>query len=184
MQKPCFKCGETKSLDDFYVHPRMADGYLNKCKACTKRDVAARAKREPEKLREYEARRYLSPARKKAIGAARDVAKKRDPVRFAEYQRSYYERHARRLRIQKKQEPAKKATGNARYDAANPEKRKAHRLVKAALASGELRREGCEGCKSTVLIHAHHDDYAKPLVVRWLCPKCHGRHHRKIFSAP
>ena len=25
--KPCFKCGETKSLSDFYKHNRMSDGH-------------------------------------------------------------------------------------------------------------------------------------------------------------
>jgi hypothetical protein len=32
--KACIACGETKPLPDFYTHPRMADGHLNKCKAC------------------------------------------------------------------------------------------------------------------------------------------------------
>jgi hypothetical protein len=32
--KTCFKCGETKLLDNFYAHPFMADGHLGKCKSC------------------------------------------------------------------------------------------------------------------------------------------------------
>jgi hypothetical protein len=55
----------------------------------------------------------------------------------------------------------------------------AHNAVAAALANGELLRGPCElegaGCYGAVL--AHHDDYAKPLDVRWLCRRHHGHWH-------
>lgn len=42
--KTCFKCNVEKSLTEYYKHKLMSDGYLGKCKQCTKSDVRKREK--------------------------------------------------------------------------------------------------------------------------------------------
>lgn len=63
--KTCFKCGQLKPLSEFYVHKRMADGHLNKCKECTKIDVWNRAHGEGrDKILAYERERAKTDKRK------------------------------------------------------------------------------------------------------------------------
>jgi len=52
--------------------------------------------------------------------------------------------------------------------------------VYAATKRGELVKQPCEVCGTTQNVHAHHDDYKKPLEVRWLCAKDHVAWHREF----
>lgn len=59
-----------------------------------------------------------------------------------------------------------------------PEKQYAHYRVSVAIKKGELVRPTvCVECLSQARIEAHHDDYNKPLMVRWLCNRCHRKIH-------
>lgn len=51
--------------------------------------------------------------------------------------------------------------------------------VKARNAARSLERMPCEKCGSSDTVHAHHDDYSKPLDVRWLCPQHHREWHQE-----
>lgn len=81
---------------------------------------------------------------------------------------------------------ARKAKKMREY-ARNPnlaERTAARRAVRCAIQSGQLARLPCEVCGDHKT-HGHHDDYGKPLNVRWLCPAHHREHHaRATGGAP
>lgn len=135
MEKKCFKCGEIKNLSFFYKHSQMADGYVNKCKECNKKDVRENREKKVEYYRDYD----------KSRGNRQDY----------NYIRNYRNQY--------------------------PMKYAAHILVNNAVRDGRLSRSTmCETCGSNHdHIHGHHDDYALPLSVRWLCPPCHKKWHNE-----
>jgi sterol desaturase/sphingolipid hydroxylase (fatty acid hydroxylase superfamily) len=51
-----------------------------------------------------------------------------------------------------------------------------------AIKTGKLIRLPCEICGAPKT-DAHHDDYAKPLEIRWLCRSHHREHHAKFGAA-
>lgn len=59
----------------------------------------------------------------------------------------------------------------------HPNKYKAQTMVGNAIRDKRLFREPCENCGDRKT-HGHHDDYLKPLNIRWLCPACHSQWHR------
>jgi len=61
--KECFKCKAIRPLEDFYKHPRMPDGHVNKCKNCNKNDVTANRNKNIEKIRAYDRERSKEPER-------------------------------------------------------------------------------------------------------------------------
>ena len=61
----------------------------------------------------------------------------------------------------------------------NPKGARAHFLTNYRIKKGKIVRGKCElkdGTCSLGLIQAHHEDYEKPLVIRWLC----ASHHKKV----
>ncbi len=79
-----------------------------------------------------------------------------------------------------------------------PRKRRKHRLsavpvherwatkqVELAIRRGDLKRSGaCSACFKPGKVHGHHDDYGKPLIVRWLCRPCHADWHSLNIPIP
>jgi hypothetical protein len=151
MEKQCFKCGEVKPLSDFYRHPRMKDGHVNKCKNCNKKDVRENYKLKIDYYKEYNSNRAMLPHR-------------------VEARKEYIQTEVGKRSILKSKQ---KWTQN------NPIKRQATYKVNNAVRDGILiKPETCSECGSGGRIHGHHCDYSKPLDVIWLCPSCHTRWHK------
>ena len=106
--------------------------------------------------------------------AKRDVHENRQSkfLQYREYERKRYSESAER------RESCSRHASD--WSARNPDKRLAHRAVQAAVESGALIPGPCESCSAESPIHAHHDDYSKPLDIRWLCISCHRRHHASV----
>ena len=64
-----------------------------------------------------------------------------------------------------------------RWREKNKLKLAAHRAVQKAVNNGTLVRQLCEVCNEVA--ETHHEDYNKPLEVRWLCVKHHKELHHK-----
>jgi hypothetical protein len=63
----------------------------------------------------------------------------------------------------------------------NSEKVLASKCVREAILRGVLIRFPCEVC-GNIKSHGHHDDYSKPLDVRWLCSRHHRQYHILLNS--
>lgn len=76
----------------------------------------------------------------------------------------------------------------------NPDRKtndKVRLAVFRAMKRGLIQREPCEGCGTAGMqvngipsVVAHHDDYNRPLDVRWLCVPCHADWHKNNDPVP
>jgi hypothetical protein len=152
-KKECFKCKKIKDMDDFYKHKQMKDGRLGKCKDCSKSDVRKNYRSNIDHYKNYEKARAGLDHR---VKARNDYAKTENG----------------KCRLN---------AGTKAWRARNPIKRMASTIVRNAVRGGKLfKPDNCESCESTPnRLHGHHDDYAFPLIVRWLCPGCHNKWHKE-----
>ena len=69
-----------------------------------------------------------------------------------------------------------------KYRQLTPEQRfkaNARSYARQYVVYGKLKPKPCESCGDPKA-QKHHDDYSKPLEVRWLCVNCHILLHRKV----
>lgn len=98
--------------------------------------------------------------------------------RKAEYSRNYYHEHREKELIRmRKYKAANKETCEALRKEYLKKTNRAQPKIMKAISSGRILRQPCEVCGAEPA-EAHHDDYNKPLDVRWLCRACHSKWHR------
>ncbi len=149
--KECKRCGATKSVSQFYAH----DG---SCKACRILLVKEYRKKNIKRIQEYDRNR---PNKGERIAATkrryrRHTSTPEGRERLREHRRKWAQEYR------------------------NSDKRAAHVIAGNAIRDGRLVKQPCKRCGSPDNIHAHHEDYTKPMEVTWLCRPCHGERHREI----
>lgn len=150
--KRCISCGKKKRSDSFYRHAGMADGFLNKCKECTKASVKKNRDANIDYYREYDRARANAPHRVSSREA-------------------YMQTMAGKI---------SHSEATKRWRERNALARAAHVIFNSAIRAGEVSRPSrCSKCNAECIPHGHHDDYTKPLKVRWLCASCHTLWHKE-----
>lgn len=98
-------------------------------------------------------------------------------LRRREERKRYRLRHPERVK-------ASRNVSRDRWKTANRQKVRVHCMVRTALENGSLIKPAkCEMrispfCGRVKNLHAHHEDYSKPLEVIWACQDCHMEYHR------
>jgi hypothetical protein len=161
----------------------------------TESQLAAKRKwkaKNAERIRAYQ-RDYYSKNTEKVLATNRKWADANyDQVRANH--KAYYESHKDAINTKCREWEAKnpeKANASKRnWRKRNPQYMRdwmrdrpkivvdAYRIVKEAVKNGTLQKRPCFCGKTNV--HAHHENYANPLDVIWVCPKHHKVLHKEI----
>lgn len=100
----------------------------------------------------------------------------------AAYMRGWYAKRTleqRRESVRSRDpEAVERADRNRKRPDYHRERERVRLQTRRAVASGKIEKGNCARCASP-LVHAHHEDYTKPLEVIWLCPYHHSERHRE-----
>ena len=103
---------------------------------------------------------------------------------YLEYYKKYRKKNRKKMREYNKNYNKEYRKEHGYYNEENwkknnPEKVKAQRMLNYAIRVGIIERGKCEVCDGENS-QGHHDDYSKPLKVKWLCPIHHKEYHLKL----
>lgn len=138
----------------------------------------------PEKNKAKKAKYRASEKGKSTEKAYNDKYKAEHKEQILEQSRRYWAEHKeqkaakdKRYRIRHRDELNRKARERYKTNALIKKKHLARTNVNQAIRGRKITKQPCEVCGNQIA-EAHHDDYNKPLEVRWLCRKCHLEWHK------
>lgn len=179
--KECSVCGVNKIFSEFSKDKSRTNGITSRCKMCTNDYFTRWHKSNPNKFRSIQKRYYENNkndinARARERGpAARE--KYKDKIRAKrEASRDSLNKHKREMRKNNPEWRLKEAEYQRNYHKINKKKVLARQAVSDAIKKGSMVRFPCCVCGNPKS-EGHHEDYAKPLDVTWLCRKHHAEHH-------
>lgn len=185
-QKQCRRCLVAQPLSAFSRRSVERDGLNTVCRTCARAQAKAWRDANPGKVRETKRRSREKPAsktqRREAYRKWASANREQRATYMKRWRRKNHPRVVAAAAVWAEANPEKAA--RSRREAAkraghrHPEKLAARAAVAIAKAGGRLLTGRCEVCGST-RVEAHHEDYAKPLEVRWFCRKHHMLLHRK-----
>ena len=155
MGRRCRVCKEQKEDDDFMPSAFRKRDFI--CHSCERIRYRNRKDEKPDKMRLL-ARLRMRKWRTKESHKELD----------RERHKRYYQTHAEQLKAYSRN-----------YYKNNPHIGSAHRQVQTEKEKGTLIKASCAECGDENT-HAHHDDYSRPLDIRWLCAHHHMHFHKWI----
>ena len=159
-----FRAGETTMT-------QHTPGHLRKCRGCAVEFCATESQIRKSDFQCRLCRRaYAKQWRKSRKKTEKPVVSTKMPRAYHQaYEKQYRERPGVRQKMAENQR-------KYRQDAKLRPRHEARWLTNRAVKSGKLVRQPCEVC-GVEPAEAHHDDYSKPLDVRWLCKSHHAAIH-------
>jgi len=182
MNKICNKCGEEKALSEFYKSKDGRQGVRAVCSVCMNLATKVYAAANKERIQAY--RRVYNDKNRgrhhEYYEGNKERILKRVKDRYEVKKEELKEYHRNYNKTEKGREVSSRALmkQNLKY----PEKALARRLLLEAVRYNKIDKPNmCSNCKRVYAdkkyIHGHHEDYAKPLDVVWLCVQCHSDVH-------
>lgn len=180
--KFCHKCSSLLPIESFGKNRSRKDGLNCDCKSCRRAyENAYRAKNGGDRGG-YKARMEKATPEERVAIRAKNAERQRAMVaRNPEYAKAQRENKKRLYRNRRKRDPELRAKDQERVRQSklkNPDRVAARSKVAYAVRTGRLTRQPCEICGNS-RSHGHHEDYSKPLEVKWLCATHHGLHHAR-----